>query len=494
MEKYMGNKSKICDTIFREINKNLNIDKYSFFDVFSGTTNVSKYFKKKGCSIICNDINDMSYVLGKCYIENNKMPEFTLLLNSNCFSSLNLRNILNTNSFKKYIDVLIKENKNTTDCKFLKKIKTSKYIYILTYLTFYSSPSDYDNIINGVKYEPIEFINNNYCEFGNNSRYINLVYKKSLDNLLKSKISLTEKEKIKKFYCYPFDEKELRDALVSICKNNYDDKIKITASKILSKNNITGNRMFFSSSHAKKLDCIINTILFWKENNLITLAEYYILLCSILETIAIFSNTSATYQAFYKEYKANTLQPFRLVIPELIFSNNDDMKVYQEDAVDLIEQVVTDVAYFDPPYNWRQYDSNYHLLNSVAKLHKLNVSLFEKNIVGASGENRVEKLKYTNLNLASNFEKCFLNMLLKIKCTTIAISYSDSESNHIKGDDHYMINIISDFIKKNPHIFDIDSFRIVKVKSKNFESRKGNKKTSINEVLILINKLPIERI
>lgn len=66
MEKYMGNKSKFCERIYDEINNVYPLHpSMSFFDPFSGTTNVSRYFKKKGLNIICNDINDFHMYLAK---------------------------------------------------------------------------------------------------------------------------------------------------------------------------------------------------------------------------------------------------------------------------------------------------------------------------------------------------------------------------------------------------------------------------------------------
>lgn len=487
MEKYLGNKSKLLDFIFSNVEKVLKTgDERSIFDAFTGTTNVGKFFKKNGYDVVVNDINDLSYILGKCYIDCKHTPNFNKLINSKSYFSDNYKKVINTNSFAEKLEILIAENKNTVSKIYMNNNKGTNYFKVLTYLTYYASLGDYDNSEDKNSIHAIDFLQKNYCEFGDNSKYINLVYKKTLDNVL---VEL-EKEKnkkaanyIRKFYTYPFDIKYLIKAceFIDINSKNYNK-----VSTILSKNNIVGSRKFFSIEHAKRLDIIINTILFWDKMDLLENNEYNVLMASVLETITIFSNTSATYQAFYKDYRANTLQPFRLIIPEII-EGKGRYNVLQGDICDIIKNVKTDILYLDPPYNWRQYDSNYHLLNTVAKLNKINLKEFEKNIVGASGENRVEKLQYTSFNKTSTFEEQLFNIIKESKSKIIVLSYSDSESNHNVNEASKIINLITNFMKDET-IFEKDSFKLIKYNRKNFESRKDNKKLTINELLFIARK------
>ena len=84
--RYIGNKENILEKIFTLLNAH-GVHGKSFFDLFSGTTSVAKYFKKKGYEVHCSDLMYMSYCLQKAYIENGEEPNFTKLI-----SSLNLRN------------------------------------------------------------------------------------------------------------------------------------------------------------------------------------------------------------------------------------------------------------------------------------------------------------------------------------------------------------------------------------------------------------------
>lgn len=487
MEKYMGNKSKLLDFIYENVELELNVnDERSIFDAFSGTTNVGKHFKKHGYDVAVNDINDFSYVLGKCYIDCKKVPTFNKIINSNTYFSSNFSKICDTKTFNENLEKLLIENKNTVNNDFMLENKGSNYFKILTYLTYYSTDADYDNLEDKNPIDDLNFLQKNYCEFGDNAKYINLVYKKTIDKVLEKLEkchNIKASNNINKFFEYPFELKYLKKSLEYIDSNSQDYK-KINY--ILSKDNVIGSRKFFSIEHAKRIDTIINTILFWNKLDLLENDELYVLLTSIVETITIFSNTSATYQAFYKDYKANTLQPFRLIIPEII-EGSGRYNVLQGDICNIIDKVNSNILYLDPPYNWRQYDSNYHLLNTISKLHKIDIEDFENNIVGASGENRKEKLKYTSFNKSATFEKQLFDIIKKSKSKIIVLSYSDSESNHKVKEINKTLKLIMDFMK-NDEMFIKGSFKLIKYNRKNFESRKNNKKISINELLFIVKK------
>jgi len=77
--RYIGNKESLLDTIFAKITS-LGIRGERFFDFFSGTTNVARYFKDLGYQVESNDLLYLSFCLQKAYIENNDEPQFEKLL------------------------------------------------------------------------------------------------------------------------------------------------------------------------------------------------------------------------------------------------------------------------------------------------------------------------------------------------------------------------------------------------------------------------------
>ena len=79
--RFIGNKERLVDWIYSVVQKH-NINGNVFFDFFAGTSNVGKFFKRKGYQIISSDLLYFSFVLQKAYIQNNEIPKFEKLLNN----------------------------------------------------------------------------------------------------------------------------------------------------------------------------------------------------------------------------------------------------------------------------------------------------------------------------------------------------------------------------------------------------------------------------
>ena len=124
-------------------------------------------------------------------------------------------------------------------------------------------------------------------------------------------------------------------------------------------------RMYFSDFNAKKCDAIRTTIQEWLSSGRITDSEYFFLLGSLINSIDKYANTASVYGAFLKKLKKSASKQMEL-IPLPIMHGTVDCRVYNEDISELIKNVSGDILYLDPPYNARQYCSNYHLLETIA--------------------------------------------------------------------------------------------------------------------------------
>ncbi len=96
--RFIGNKERLVDWIYSVVQSN-NIKGEVFFDFFSGTSNVGKFFKEKDCQIVSSDLLYFSYVLQKAYLVNNSIPQFknlllTLDINSTSLFSTNFELII----------------------------------------------------------------------------------------------------------------------------------------------------------------------------------------------------------------------------------------------------------------------------------------------------------------------------------------------------------------------------------------------------------------
>lgn len=125
-------------------------------------------------------------------------------------------------------------------------------------------------------------------------------------------------------------------------------------------------RMYFTDENGKIIDAIRQQIEEWKLEDIINDNEYFVLLACLIETVPFYANISGVYAAFQKKWDPRAIK--RMVLRPIIFVlNNTENKVFNEDSVNLISQIETDILYLDPPYNHRQYAPNYHLLETIAK-------------------------------------------------------------------------------------------------------------------------------
>lgn len=251
--RYIGNKENIVEKIYIILLDN-NIIGNTFFDFFSGTTTVARFYKALGYKVFSSDIMYMSYCLQKAYIENNDIPIFNKLI------------------------PLIKQITN------IDKLLIEPIDIVINYL----------NNIPDVK----GFIYNNYTPGGT----------KELDR----------------------------------------------------------PRMYFSNENGLRIDAIRQQIEDWNNKGFLLESEYYILLACLIETVSFYANVAGVYAAFHKKWDPRAIK--RLELRKIKFHDNKQKNVvYNENSLDLIDSIETDILYLDPPYNERQYLPNYHLIETIAK-------------------------------------------------------------------------------------------------------------------------------
>ncbi|CCI63037.1 K06223 DNA adenine methylase [Streptococcus dysgalactiae subsp. equisimilis AC-2713] len=128
-----------------------------------------------------------------------------------------------------------------------------------------------------------------------------------------------------------------------------------------------GERMFFSKENAIQIDGIRIKIEELLLDGIVNDEEYYFLLASLLESVTRFSNTSGTFEAFFKFWDSRSQNKFMLSPLELVESDISVNKIFSEDTNELVRKISGDIAYIDPPYTVTQYVSAYHMLETIAK-------------------------------------------------------------------------------------------------------------------------------
>jgi len=126
-----------------------------------------------------------------------------------------------------------------------------------------------------------------------------------------------------------------------------------------------GERQYFSDENAAKIDSIREILDVWRETQYVNEDTFFYLLTSLLEAADKVANNASTYVSYLKHLKKSAEKPIILVSVTNIV-HNQDHKMYNRKAEDLIKEISGDVLYLDPPYNQRQYGAYYHILNTIA--------------------------------------------------------------------------------------------------------------------------------
>lgn len=175
------------------------------------------------------------------------------------------------------------------------------------------------------------------------------------------------------------------------------------------------DRMYFTVENAGRIDFIRQTIEQWKELKLVNDDEYIYLLATLIESIPFVSNISGTYGAYLKHWDKRALKPIKLNTIDI--TNNFKMnESFNGDSNEIISKLEGDILYIDPPYNGRQYITNYHVLETVARYDS-------PEIYGITGLRPYEgsKSKYC---VKKEVKEAFDDLIKKAKFKHIIVSYS----------------------------------------------------------------------
>lgn len=179
-----------------------------------------------------------------------------------------------------------------------------------------------------------------------------------------------------------------------------------------------GGRMFFTEENGIKLDGIRLKIEELYRDELITNSEYYFLLASMMDSMTKISNTSGTYEAYFKFWDSRAEKEFELVPIEIndvpLYSEN---VIYNEDINSLVRNISGDIAYIDPPYTVTQYVSAYHMFETLVKYDRPEI----KGVGGKRGRGNKNSLYAQRTKAKLIFEDLFRQLQFK----HVLISYSN---------------------------------------------------------------------
>ena len=175
-------------------------------------------------------------------------------------------------------------------------------------------------------------------------------------------------------------------------------------------------RQYFSDENGMRCDATRQKIENWKKEKTISDDEYYFLITSLVESIDKYANTASVYGAFLKKLK-KTAQNRLILKPVELIINDREHKVFNEDINKVSEKVKGDILYLDPPYNHRQYATNYHLLETIAKYDNPKIH-------GKTGLRDYQNQKSLYCS-RTEVKKAFKDLILKANVKYIFLSYNN---------------------------------------------------------------------
>jgi len=124
-------------------------------------------------------------------------------------------------------------------------------------------------------------------------------------------------------------------------------------------------RRYFTDENGRRCDAMRAALNCLLSEGAISEDEFYCYLAGLINSIDKVANTASVYGAYLKHTKASAAK--RFVLEPLPLIDGPRGKAYNEDINKLIQEVQGDILYLDPPYNARQYSSNYHVLETISR-------------------------------------------------------------------------------------------------------------------------------
>lgn len=191
---------------------------------------------------------------------------------------------------------------------------------------------------------------------------------------------------------------------------------------------------YFSVQNAQKLDAMRDFL----DEQVSDLPLRKAALTSILYAADKVAQTVGHYDAYFNREAVDKRLILR--VPNVV-GTGEGHAVHNRDANELVRAISAEVNFQDPPYNSRQYSSNYHVLENIAKWEKPAVTG-----VSAKMDLKLVASKYSTRAAAVAYEELVSNC----ESDLIALTYSNtaservSRSNNLLTDDD-IYRILGDF-------------------------------------------------
>jgi adenine-specific DNA-methyltransferase len=183
-------------------------------------------------------------------------------------------------------------------------------------------------------------------------------------------------------------------------------------------------RMYFSRENGLRIQAMRDMIENWSEARLISKKEKAWLLACLIESADRVANTASVYGAYLKHVKRTAQKSLSMVALRPTSSKHpaDAHQVFCEDSNELLARFSVgdlNLIYIDPPYNHRQYASNYHILETMARW---DMDQFDPR--GVTGLRDADEQR-SDFCLRSAVEDAFRDLFERIHSEYLLFSYNN---------------------------------------------------------------------
>lgn len=230
----------------------------------------------------------------------------------------------------------------------------------------------------------------------------------------------------------------------------------------------TNDRQYLTNTNSLRIDAFRQSIEKWKEEELINNSEYFYLVAGVIESVPFVSNIAGTYGAYLKNWDQRTSK--RIVpIQYSVENNSKENRCFNQNVNDLIKTIDGDILYLDPPYNGRQYLSNYHLLETIARYDNPEIR-------GMTGI-RVDPDLSSDFCKKSKVSTVFENLIALARFKYIVVSYSNEG---LMSEDE-IIEILKKYSKSK-------TIKLKKIPYRRYKRTNDSTSNTLNELIFTIEK------
>jgi adenine-specific DNA-methyltransferase len=265
-------------------------------------------------------------------------------------------------------------------------------------------------------------------------------------------------------------------------------------SAFLSSRGKHGRRRFFTPVNAERLDLMLSQVRLWSHQSLLSPHLEALLLAVICFASEKVANTQGTWHDFPRdEWDSRAFKPLTLVPPALdpvLAGVGGHWHGREADTSEVIDSLPPQrLAYFDPPYNFRQYTAYYHLPNLICRYCEIpDLDQYFEGLKYVRGQNMVDDRPSVFCS-AQAFLPAMRDLLLRTPAEVVVVSYFTGKNHWSQFDsdpDGRGLRLLSELMQEAP--FKPGTLQVFRVPRTNYASYGGYTARKVDELLIVAQK------